>query len=77
MARDRGWAQRNDPKQVSTRQGRQKACSERDPLQSAALVVLRTEGLEDVDLRIDASSDPLAELKALLSNRLPKLEGYR
>ncbi|WP_299630987.1 hypothetical protein [uncultured Roseobacter sp.] len=77
MTRDRGWAERNDPKQVSTRQGRQKACSERDPLQSTALVVLRTEGLKDVDLRIDVPADLLAALKALPSNWLSKSEGYR
>ncbi|WP_299403775.1 hypothetical protein [uncultured Roseobacter sp.] len=39
--------------------------------------MLRTEGLKDVDLRIDAPADLLAALKALPSNRLPKSESYR
>ncbi|WP_428928875.1 DUF1028 domain-containing protein [Marinibacterium sp. SX1] len=53
------------------------AGSERDPLQSAALVVLGAEGLRDVDLRIDASSDPLAAMGELLADWLPKAPAYR
>ena len=53
------------------------AGSERDPLQSAALVVLGSDGLRDVDLRIDASTDPLRDLGALLDDWLPKAEAYR
>lgn len=53
------------------------AGSERDPLQSAALVVLGDDDLSDVDLRIDASTDPLADLAALLSDWMPKSAAYR
>jgi uncharacterized Ntn-hydrolase superfamily protein len=53
------------------------AGSERDPLQSATIVVLGTDGLKDVDLRIDASVDPLADLKSLLSDWTPKSAAYR
>ena len=51
--------------------------SERDPLQSAAVVVLGGEGLRDVDLRVDASSDPLADLGVLLADWLSKAPAYR
>ncbi|QEW20943.1 hypothetical protein LA6_003144 [Marinibacterium anthonyi] len=53
------------------------AGSERDPLQSAAVVVLGAEGLKDVDLRIDASADPLDALADLLADWLPKAPAYR
>lgn len=53
------------------------AGSERDPLQSAAIVVLGTQGLKDVDLRIDASTDPLGDLNKLLSDWMPKSDAYR
>lgn len=53
------------------------AGSERDPLQSAALVVLGPENLKDTDLRIDSSLNPLGDLKSLLSEWLPKAAAYR
>ncbi|MCV3274367.1 DUF1028 domain-containing protein [Roseobacter sinensis] len=53
------------------------AGSERDPLQSAAVVVLGADSLKDVDLRIDASRDPLPDLAALVADWLPKADAYR
>lgn len=53
------------------------AGSERDPLQSAAIVVLGAQSLKDVDLRIDASTTPLQELETLLQAWLPKADAYR
>lgn len=53
------------------------AGSERDPLQSAAIVVLGSESLKDVDLRIDASADPLSDLANLAVDWLPKAAAYR
>lgn len=53
------------------------AGSERDPLQSAALVVLGSEDLKDVDLRIDSAHDPLGDLQDLLADWLPKSAAYR
>lgn len=53
------------------------AGSERDPLQSAAIVVLGADMLKDVDLRIDTSKDPLADLAVLVSEWLPKADAYR
>ncbi|EAP77509.1 DUF1028 domain-containing protein [Roseovarius nubinhibens] len=53
------------------------AGSERDPLQSASVVVLGAEALKDVDLRIDDSTDPLADLYRLLEAWLPKAPAYR
>ncbi|MBY8975854.1 DUF1028 domain-containing protein [Rhodobacteraceae bacterium NNCM2] len=53
------------------------AGSEQEPLQSASVVVLGTEGLKDVDLRVDASADPLADLNRLLLDWLPKADAYR
>ncbi|OWU82505.1 DUF1028 domain-containing protein [Phaeobacter sp. 22II1-1F12B] len=53
------------------------AGSERDPLQSAAVVVLGRKDLKDVDLRIDSSDDPISDLAALLVDWLPKAPAYR
>lgn len=53
------------------------AGSERDPLQSAAVVVLGAENIRDVDLRIDASVNPLQDLSDLLADWLPKAPAYR
>lgn len=53
------------------------AGSERDPLQSAAVVVLGSEGLRDVDLRVDSAADPLRSLTKLLADWLPKAPAYR
>lgn len=53
------------------------AGSERDPLQSAAIVVLGAEDLKDVDLRIDASATPLRDLGRLLADWQPKADAYR
>lgn len=53
------------------------AGSERDPLQSAAVVVLGAENLKDVDLRVDASTDPLSDLANLVADWLPKADAYR
>ncbi|MEH6831315.1 MAG: DUF1028 domain-containing protein [Sulfitobacter sp.] len=55
----------------------EEAGSERDPLQSAAIVVLGTEGLKDVDLRVDSSKIPLQELQEMLVAWLPKAPAYR
>lgn len=53
------------------------AGSERDPLQSASIVVLGADNLKDVDLRVDASSQPLRDLEGLLLAWLPKAPAYR
>jgi uncharacterized Ntn-hydrolase superfamily protein len=53
------------------------AGSERDPLQSATVVVLGAESLKDVDLRIDSSTIPLQDLTELLMAWLPKAPPYR
>ena len=53
------------------------AGSERDPLQSAAIVVFGDEDLKDVDLRVDASATPLDDLAALVRDWLPKAAAYR
>jgi uncharacterized Ntn-hydrolase superfamily protein len=53
------------------------AGSERDPLQSAAVVVLGADSLKDVDLRMDFSVTPLQDLSALLVAWLPKAPAYR
>lgn len=53
------------------------AGSERDPLQSACVVVLGADNLRDVDLRVDASENPLSDLAVLLEDWLPKADAYR
>lgn len=53
------------------------AGSERDPLQSAAVVVLGSENLRDVDLRVDAAKDPLSDLAELVADWMPKAAAYR
>lgn len=53
------------------------AGSERDPLQSASIVVLGAENLKDVDLRIDASARPLQDLQEMLVAWRPKAAAYR
>ncbi|MFU1477896.1 DUF1028 domain-containing protein [Roseovarius sp. C7] len=53
------------------------AGSERDPLQSASVVVLGADAIKDVDLRIDDSRDPLSDLNRLLQAWLPKAPAYR
>lgn len=53
------------------------AGGEKDPLQSAALKVLGADGLFDVDLRIDKSSNPIAELEELWRDWQPKASAYR
>ncbi len=53
------------------------AGSERDPLQSAAIIVQGADNLKDVDLRIDASTDPLGDLKKLMADWMPKAAAYR
>lgn len=53
------------------------AGSERDPLQSAAVVVLGPENLKDVDLRVDSSGTPIQDLMLLLAAWLPKAPAYR
>jgi uncharacterized Ntn-hydrolase superfamily protein len=53
------------------------AGSEREPLQSASLVVLGADNLKDVDLRVDYAIDPLAEMGKLLDDWLPKVDAYR
>jgi uncharacterized Ntn-hydrolase superfamily protein len=53
------------------------AGSERDPLQSATVVVLGADNLKDVDLRIDSSALPLQDLSELLMAWLPKARPYR
>lgn len=53
------------------------AGSERDPLQSAAVVVLGAENLKDVDLRVDSSKNPIQDLAEMLVAWLPKAAAYR
>ncbi|PVA10542.1 DUF1028 domain-containing protein [Pelagivirga sediminicola] len=53
------------------------AGSEREPLQSAALVVMGADDLKEVDLRVDFSTDPLADMGRLLEDWLPKAPAYR
>jgi len=53
------------------------AGSERDPLQSATVVVLGADSLKDADLRIDSSTTPLQDLTELLTAWLPKAPAYR
>ncbi|MDX2483084.1 MAG: DUF1028 domain-containing protein [Pseudodonghicola sp.] len=53
------------------------AGSERDPLQSATVVVLGADRLKDVDLRMDSSTTPLQDLMDLLVAWLPKAPAYR
>jgi uncharacterized Ntn-hydrolase superfamily protein len=53
------------------------AGSEREPLQSAALVVMGRDDLKDVDLRVDYSTDPLVDMGRLLDDWLPKAAAYR
>jgi len=53
------------------------AGSERDPLQSASVVVMGAQGLKDVDLRIDSSKTPLQDLQEMLVAWLPKAAPYR
>ncbi len=53
------------------------AGSERDPLQSATVVVLGADGLKDVDLRVDSSIRPLQDLREMLVAWLPKAAAYR
>lgn len=53
------------------------AGSEREPLQSASLVVLGADDLKDVDLRVDFAPDPLATMVRLLDDWLPKASAYR
>lgn len=53
------------------------AGSERDPLQSAYLVVLGPDDLKDSDLRIDDSQTPLQDLKTLYGSWAPKADPYR
>ncbi|QYX56177.1 DUF1028 domain-containing protein [Roseovarius sp. SCSIO 43702] len=53
------------------------AGSEREPLQSASLVVMGADELCDVDLRIDRSEDPIMEMGELLADWLPKAPAYR
>ena len=53
------------------------AGSERDPLQSAFLVVMGPDELKDTDLRIDDSRTPLQDVAALYADWAPKSEAYR
>ncbi|MCA0946609.1 DUF1028 domain-containing protein [Salipiger pacificus] len=53
------------------------AGSERDPLQSAFLVVMDPDELKDTDLRIDHSRTPLQDLAALYAAWAPKADAYR
>jgi len=53
------------------------AGSEKEPLQSAALVVMGAQNLRDVDLRIDFDTDPLSAMGYLLADWLPKAAAYR
>lgn len=53
------------------------AGSERDPLQSAAIVVMEADGLKNTDLRIDDSRTPLQDLLKLVKAWLPKSAPYR
>jgi uncharacterized Ntn-hydrolase superfamily protein len=53
------------------------AGSERDPLQSASVVVMGGENLKDVDLRVDSSKMPLQDFSEMLVAWLPKAAAYR
>ena len=53
------------------------AGSEREPLQSASLVVMGPDELKEVDLRVDFDTDPLARMSELLNDWLPKAAAYR
>lgn len=53
------------------------AGSERDPLQSASLVVMDPDELKDTDLRIDDSKTPLQDLAALYAAWAPKADAYK
>ncbi|WP_138936055.1 DUF1028 domain-containing protein [Roseovarius arcticus] len=53
------------------------AGSEREPLQSASLVVMGADDLREVDLRVDYDTDPLARMGHLLDDWLPKAAAYR
>ncbi len=53
------------------------AGSENEPLQSGAMIVMGEAGIKDVDLRVDFSADPLADLGRLLSDWQPKAAAYR
>ncbi|MEM8840667.1 MAG: DUF1028 domain-containing protein [Pseudomonadota bacterium] len=55
----------------------QAAGGENDPLQSAALKILGSDGLYDVDLRIDKSADPIEDLDSLWRDWQPKAAAYR
>ena len=53
------------------------AGSERDPLQSASLVVMGPDELKDTDLRVDDSKTPLQDLASLYVGWAPKSDAYR
>ncbi|MDX1784745.1 MAG: DUF1028 domain-containing protein [Roseovarius sp.] len=53
------------------------AGSENEPLQSGAIIVMGTEDIKDVDLRVDFSSDPLSDMGRLLADWQPKAAAYR
>ncbi|QDL93921.1 DUF1028 domain-containing protein (plasmid) [Paroceanicella profunda] len=53
------------------------AGAERDPLQSAALKVLGSEGIFEADLRADRSPTPVDELARLWADWAPKAAAYR
>lgn len=53
------------------------AGGENDPLQSAAIRVLGADDLIDTDIRVDKSTDPLAELHDLMQDWAPKAAAYR
>jgi uncharacterized Ntn-hydrolase superfamily protein len=48
------------------------AGSERDPLQSASVVVMGGENVKDVDFRVDSSKMPLQDFSEILVAWLPK-----
>lgn len=62
---------------LAAMQAGEAAGSERDPLQSAAVVVMGSENIKDVDLRVDASADPLSDLADLVADWMPKAAAYR
>jgi len=53
------------------------AGGELDPLGSAALLVVRDDPFPWMDLRVDRSDDPIAELGALAAAYAPSAEGTR
>ncbi len=53
------------------------AGSERDPLQSASLVVMGPDELKDTDLRVDDSKTPLQDLASLYDSWAPKSDAYK